>query len=588
MAGDGFMTGNSRGSYGSRGRGGYGARGGAAGRSGMAGGSGAYANGGWGAGAASVGRGGSGAWTGAAGAAGSAGEGAAGATGDPGVLSVSQAMAVAKEALESFPLTLIGEVSEVSNKRGYKAVYFTVKDAKASMPCMMWKNRFDRAGVPLRVGMLVQMTGRFTLYAAKGRMNFDVFRLSVAGEGDLRLKVANLAKKLAAEGLTSDARKRRPPKYPEVIGLVTSPRGAAVHDVLRTLRRRFPLARVLLAGVPVEGKDAPQRLIEGLQCVADAGAEVILLVRGGGSFEDLMPFNDEALARAIVACPVPVVTGIGHEPDTSIADMVADVRASTPTGAAEAVSAKQENLRQGFDNAQRRLAAALERTIDGNRMAVEALADRPVMRDSDALLAADAQALDLYADTLERTARALVPPRRQQTEALANRLTLAIPQNLQRDQAALGSYASFLQTAGRTLAAPQRQQAAQAADGLQRAMQARMQRTDRQVSDTSQALKSEGRHLLGRFKRDFGLAASRLDDLSPLAVIRRGYAMARDEQGGIVDSVDKVAAGQPIAVTVADGRIDCTVNGTDHTEIALVGWDDGSAAGDGSVREEQR
>ena len=143
------------------------------------------------------------------------------------VLTVSQAMSIAKEALESFPLTLMGEVSEVSNKRGYKAVYFTVKDDSASMPCMMWKNRFDRMDVPLRVGMLVQMTGRFTLYAAKGRMNFDVFNLSLAGEGDLRLKVANLAKKLAAEGLTADERKRPIPKYSEAIGLVTSPRGGA-------------------------------------------------------------------------------------------------------------------------------------------------------------------------------------------------------------------------------------------------------------------------------------------------------------------------------------------------------------------------
>ncbi len=484
------------------------------------------------------------------------------------VLTVSQAMSIAKEALESFPLTLMGEVSEVSNKRGYKAVYFTVKDDSASMPCMMWKNRFDRMDVPLRVGMLVQMTGRFTLYAAKGRMNFDVFNLSLAGEGDLRLKVANLAKKLAAEGLTADERKRPIPKYSEAIGLVTSPRGAAVHDVLRTLRRRFPLARVLLAGVPVEGKDAPKHLIEGMRTVVDAGAEVVLLVRGGGSFEDLMPFNDEQLARAIADCPVPVVTGIGHEPDTSIADMVADRRASTPTGAAEAVSAKRENLDVGFDHAAKRLTAALEREIESLDLAVSALADRPVMRDSNVLFASDAQTLDLAADKLDRAARLFVPPRRQQVEGLAGRLSLAIPQNVQRDQAALVSYGQVLRSAGKAILESPARDTEQVRAQLARAMGERMERAQRRTDDEARMLKATGKTLLAPYENRFGLAASRLEDLSPLAVIRRGYAMVQDGEGRLVDSVDKVAPNGLLAVTVADGCIDCTVQGARRTRVS--------------------
>ena len=240
-------------------------------------------------------------------------------------LSVSAAMGLAKNALEEVVVRLVGEVSEVSAKPGYKAVYFTVKDEKASLPCMMWMNRYQASGVALSVGALVELTGRFSLYAAKGRMNFDVFSVSLAGEGQLRLQVANLARELEAMGLMDPARKRPLPAYPETIGLVTSPRGAAVHDVLRTLRRRYPLARILFAGVPVEGPGAADGLVDGLAKVVFAGAEVVLLVRGGGSFEDLMPFNDRRLARTIAACPVPVVTGIGHEPDTSIADMVADL-----------------------------------------------------------------------------------------------------------------------------------------------------------------------------------------------------------------------------------------------------------------------
>ena len=158
-------------------------------------------------------------------------------------LSVSAAMGLAKNALEEVVVRLVGEVSEVNDKPGYKAVYFTVKDEKASLPCMMWMNRYQASGVALSVGALVELTGRFSLYAAKGRMNFDVFSVSLAGEGQLRLQVANLARELEAMGLMDPARKRPLPAYPETIGLVTSPRGAAVHDVLRTLRRRYPLAR---------------------------------------------------------------------------------------------------------------------------------------------------------------------------------------------------------------------------------------------------------------------------------------------------------------------------------------------------------
>ncbi|MEG0322977.1 MAG: exodeoxyribonuclease VII large subunit, partial [Raoultibacter sp.] len=223
-------------------------------------------------------------------------------------LSVSAALSLAKNSLESFMVKLIGEVSEVNNKPGYKAVYFTVKDSGASLPCMMWLTRYKSAGFDLRVGMLVELTGRFTLYAPKGRMNFDVFGMAIAGEGNLRLQVANLAKKLEAEGLMRPERKRQIPRLPEKIGLVTSPRGAAVHDVLRTLRRRFPLADIVLAGVAVEGPAAPAGLIEALLAVQRAGVEVVLLVRGGGSFEDLMPFNDESLARTIASMPIPVVT----------------------------------------------------------------------------------------------------------------------------------------------------------------------------------------------------------------------------------------------------------------------------------------
>ena len=425
-------------------------------------------------------------------------------------LSVSQAMALAKGALEACTVTLIGEVSEVSNKAGYKAVYFTVKDENASLPAMMWNNRYAAAGLDLRVGMLVQLTGRFTLYAAKGRMNFDVFSLSLAGEGDLRLKVANLAKKLEAEGLLDSARKRPLPSFPQTIGLVTSPRGAAVHDVLRTMRRRYPSARILLAGVPVEGSDAPGHLCQALQTVADSGAELVLLVRGGGSFEDLMPFNDENLARTIAALPIPVVTGIGHEPDNSIADMVADLRASTPTAAAEAATPNSVELSAALAAQMAHINRMLQTRLQQSSARLDAMATRPVLNDPNQLITQQALALDAAFDRLQR----------------------AIPANLMRD-------ANHLQ-------------------------------------QTSIHLKNLGKTLIEASSARLATQAARLDDLSPLSILGRGYALAKNKEGKLVSSISTVAEGEALELTVADGLINCTVDSCTYADRELVSWKEDS------------
>ena len=227
---------------------------------------------------------------------------------------------------------VLGEVSEFNDKPGYKAAYFTVCDGAASMPCLMWRDAYEASGVELRCGTLVEMTGLFSAYVPKGRMQFQVRSLSLAGEGNLRLQVAALARKLEVEGLMRPERKRPLPGSRSASA--SSPRRAGRRFTTwcgRCAARRYPLAELLFAGVTVEGERAPSALVEGIERVSAEGAEVVLLVRGGGSYEDLMPFNAEIVARAVAACPVPVVTGIGHEPDTSIADMVADLRASTPT-----------------------------------------------------------------------------------------------------------------------------------------------------------------------------------------------------------------------------------------------------------------
>ena len=474
------------------------------------------------------------------------------AAGGAEALSVSAAMALAKGALEGVTVRLVGEVSEVSNKPGYKAVYFTVKDKSAALPCMMWNNRYQAAGVSLSVGMLVELTGRFTLYAPKGRMNFDVFSVALAGEGNLRLQVANLASKLQAEGLMDAARKRALPQLPASIGLVTSPRGAAVHDVLRTLRRRFPLARVLVAGVPVEGAGAPAGIVEGMRSVCAAGAEVVLVVRGGGSFEDFMPFNDEALARAIAACPVPVVTGIGHEPDTSIADMVADVRASTPTAAAEAVSPSRESLAHLFSVRARALHACLARRIEREGAVVARAADRPVFCDATLLFATDAQTLDLAADRLSR----------------------ALPANLARDAERLDGVRARLMRALPLAAARERARLSVASDRFLRALPLAAAREGVRLDALRVRAARAGASLVPRFERQVGVAAAHLHDLSPLAVIGRGYAVARTEAGAVVKSVAQAPAGSQVTVAVADGELDCRVEKARVVHTSVEPWEE--------------
>ena len=412
-------------------------------------------------------------------------------------LTVSEAMAQAKRSLETVTVRMIGEVSEVNAKPGYKAVYFTVKDQGASLPCMMWLNRYRESGVKLAVGMLVELTGRFTLYAPKGRMNFDVFSVSMTGEGDLRRRVAELARKLQLEGLMDPRRKRPLPYMPQHIGVVTSPRGAAVHDVLRTLRRRWPSSRVSVAGVAVEGATAPAGLISGLHACAAAGCEVILLVRGGGSFEDLMPFNDESLARAVAACPVPVVTGIGHEPDNSICDMVSDFRASTPTAAAETVSPDAARLVSELDARGRTMAQALRRRLETDRLRLDRLATRPVFADPRTMFSTDLLTIDM----------------------LHERLSRALPMSLERD--------------------------AMKIEGFER------------------RLRDRGATLFERHDHDIALRAGRLHDLSPLAVMARGYSITRDSQGAIVKSVGSVRAGDTVAVTLSDGSLTCQVDSVD-------------------------
>jgi exodeoxyribonuclease VII large subunit len=354
-------------------------------------------------------------------------------------------MGRAKGALESVRVRVIGEVSEFNDRPGYKAAYFTVCDDGAAMPCLMWRDSYDASGISLRCGTLVEMTGQFSAYVPKGRMQYTVRRLSLAGEGTLRMNVAEIARRLEAEGLMRPERRRALPSYPSRIAVVTSPRGKAIHDVIRTLRRRYPLAEVLVAGVPVEGDGAPAAIIEGLRVAQAADPDVILLVRGGGSYEDLMPFNSEALARAVAGSFVPIVTGIGHEPDTSIADMVSDLRASTPTAAAEAVAPAVDELSARLVKERRALGSALQGRLDRFANRVARIKDRPVFTDPHVLVGPSFQRIDHARDRLERALPERLARESQRIAHARARLVTVGPNVIQRTSHSIGMAAARLE-----------------------------------------------------------------------------------------------------------------------------------------------
>lgn len=459
-------------------------------------------------------------------------------------LSVTDAVNRAKSILVQHSFRILGEVSELNNKPGYKAVYFTIKDEGAALPCLMWKSRFQASGVELHIGAKVEITGKFTIFAAKGRMNFDVSHIALAGEGDLRAKVAQLANRLRTEGLMDESRKRPLPEFPQVIGVVTSPRGAAVHDVLRTLRRRYPLARIVFAGVQVEGKQAPALLTQALDALASSGAEVVLLVRGGGSFEDLMPFNDEALVRKVASMPVPVVTGIGHEPDTSIADMVADVRASTPTAAAEAVSPHMADIDESIQALYARMTGSLTNRLHRSVVFLDGIASRPLFKDPDQLFASEAQAADMLQERLECVPFALISDKDSKLSMLEARFKVGVSSFGARDAARIDAFAQSLRSFGPAL----------------------LSGPSHELELKKASLQRSGEGLLDAFKSEAALSASRLNDLSPLHILERGWSVAKSADGSIVTSVKQVKPADRIRVHVRDGSLTCRVEQGGITE----------------------
>lgn len=446
--------------------------------------------------------------------------------GDADALSVSQAVELAAHALDALPLlTVIGEVTGFRGPNARSGhCYFQIKDDSAAVDCIIWRGVYGKRSFDLRDGMQVQFTGNFNLYKPTGRMSFVAKSFSLAGEGLLRQQVAALAEKLRREGLMDESRKRPIPAFCTRVAVVTSLSGAVIDDVKRTLRRRNPLVELVCVGAKVQGKGAPEELIEGLRRAATItpAPDCILLVRGGGSYEDLMTFNDEALARAVAASPIPVVTGIGHEPDTSICDMVSDRRCSTPTAAAESVAPAIGDLADLLASREHRLMVAATARVDGARQQIGGLG--------------------------ERMANAMAAQIRQRSsvlEAAASRPCLKSPRAIvERRRAELD------QTADRLAAS------ASSFETRRHALELARER-----------LGHEGRSLLRTRVAALGASAAALDALSPLKVLGRGYAIAYGEQG-VATHASSFASGDSLRVRLADGDVFGTVTAVEPASAA--------------------
>lgn len=267
---------------------------------------------------------------------------------------------------------LAGEISNFA-RASSGHLYFTLKDSQAAINCVMWRSAAARLGWKPRQGDAVLAHGRVSVYAAQGRYQLYVDHLQPAGLGELHARFEALRERLRAEGLFDLERKRPLPAFPRVLGVVTSPQAAALRDVLQVLRRRYPLVRVLLAPTLVQGAQAPPQIVAALQTLdARDDVDTILLVRGGGSLEELWAFNDERVARAVAACRHPVLSGVGHETDFTIADFVADQRAPTPSAAAELAVPDQAELRERVVAGAGQLQASIERRLDRARRALQA------------------------------------------------------------------------------------------------------------------------------------------------------------------------------------------------------------------------
>jgi exodeoxyribonuclease VII large subunit len=415
---------------------------------------------------------------------------------------------------------------EMSNCRLWNTghLYFTLKDGGAQIKAVMYRSAVRYLTFTAEDGLHVIARGRLGVYEPKGEYQLLCDHLQPRGVGERQLAIEQLKKKLQAEGLFDAARKRALPALPARIGIVTSLDGAALGDIIKVLTRRHPNVRLLVRPTRVQGDGAAAEIAEAVRAIGRVpGVDVVIVGRGGGSAEDLWPFNQEPVARAIVGCPVPVVAAVGHEVDITIADFVADVRAPTPSAAAEMVMAAHDELGARLDRQTRRLRAAVAAGLERRRTRLHVLASRRGLAGFPARLAM----------------------RGRHTADLTHQLRGAMLATLTRREREFGTLRQRLEArdVGRRLDAVRGR--LDAAGGRLHA--AILRRRDRAAAR-------------------IGVIAGRLESLSPVAVLGRGYAVCwTADRTAIVRSAANVAPGDRVHVTLSQGELSCVVDTARHS-----------------------
>lgn len=479
------------------------------------------------------------------------------------IVSVSALVRQARGLLEAnLPMLWIeGEISNLARPASGH-VYFTLKDEYAQVRCAMFRTRALLVREAYANGQQVLVRARVTLYEARGEFQLVVESVEPAGEGRLRRAFEALRARLAAEGLFEPALKRPLPALPRRIGVVTSPGGAAVRDVLTTLARRAPNLPVVVYPVPVQGDGAAARIVAMLKtAAARAECDVLLLVRGGGSLEDLQAFNDEALARAVRACPIPVIAGVGHETDVTITDLVADLRAATPTAAAVLACPDTADWLARSERLALRLHAALARNRQALVARVQSLTARLGRQPPARRLETRAQRLDELDGRLHRALAARLAHRRERLAQLAARLAAQAPgRRLAQQHQRLGIARLRLERAlPRRLAALHARLAAASTRLDPGEAQRHVRRLAERHAALSRRLAPALARRLARQRDRLSALARELHALGPLATLARGYAIVRTPDGRALHSATEAAPGMTVTARLAHGALHCRV-----------------------------
>ncbi len=438
------------------------------------------------------------------------------------ILSVSELTRDVKLNLESsfYNLWVTGEVSNLKQPSAGH-LYFTLKDDRSQLSAVMFRSARRNLKFRPADGMAVLVRGHLTVYEPRGAYQIQVEAMEPRGKGALQIAFEQLKEKLAKEGLFDDSRKQPLPLLPQRLGIVTSPSGAALRDLCHILHRRFPNLEVIVYPARVQGGLAAADIAKGVQVLNRLGGfDVIIVGRGGGSLEDLWPFNEESVARAIAASKIPVVSAVGHEVDFTIADFVADVRAPTPSAAAEIVVTRKEDFEERVKNLAARIDTSLRHQLERQRSRVEQLTEHRAFAAVRHSVELRAQRLDEMALRSEAGVRRGVMSGRRRLDDAARRLEACRPDRK------LGEAKSELTGLGARLAAA-----------------------------ISAARESKRSALAAR--------GAKLEALSPLAVLGRGYSLTWSAQGKLLRDAGEASPGDALKVTLHKGALDCRVEGVD-------------------------